>query len=75
MSRKQPGAMIHDPEAAAARVVRMVQNGAIETLSGKSLPTPVDSICLHSDSPTALLIAERVRTALEAAGVAVKAFA
>ncbi len=73
--RKQPGAMIHDPEAAAARVVRMVRDGAVETLSGKSLPTPIDSICLHSDTPTAVLIARRVRVALEEAGVSVKAFA
>jgi 5-oxoprolinase (ATP-hydrolysing) subunit A len=75
VSRKLPGAVIHDPEAAAARVVRMVQSNAIETASGKMIPTLIDSICLHSDTPTAVSIAQSVRQGLESAGVTLKAFA
>ncbi len=75
VSRKLPGAVIHDPGVAADRVVRMVRAGAIETISGTMLPTPVDSVCVHSDTPTAVRIAASVRQKLEADGVAVRAFA
>ncbi len=75
VSRKLPGAVIHDEAAAAARVVRMVKAGAIETLSGATLETPVDSICVHSDTPAAVAIAAHVRGELERNGVAVRAFA
>lgn len=74
VSRKLPGAVIHDAEAAASRAVRMVAEGAIETVSGKRLEVPIDSICVHSDTPEAVAIAEKVRAALEAGGIAVRAF-
>jgi UPF0271 protein len=57
--RGQPGALITDPEAAAAQAVRLLDAG-------------VDSICVHSDSPGALDIARAVRAALEAAGAEVR---
>lgn len=72
--RKLPGAVIHDAEAAGDRVVRMVRAGAIETVSGAMLPTPIDSICVHSDTPAAVRIAASVRQKLEAAGIVVRAF-
>lgn len=75
VSRKIEGAVIHDPDKAAERVLRMVRTGAIETLSGKSLATPIDSICVHSDTPTAVAIALQVRRTLEDNGVTIKSFA
>ena len=75
VSRKLPGAVIHDPETAAARVVRMVKAGAIETQSGASLPTRIDSVCVHSDTPTSIAIAREVKRKLKAERVAVKSFA
>lgn len=74
VSRKQPGAVIHDPEAAAARVTRMVEAGAIETISGRLIPRAIHSICLHSDTPSAVTIARRVRENLEKAGLRIAAF-
>lgn len=74
VSRKLEGAVIHDAEKAADRVVRMVMQGAIETISGKLLKTPIDSICVHSDTPAAVAIAARVRARLEESGVEVRAF-
>ena len=73
--RGQPGAMVLDPDEAAARMVQMVQEGAIITASGKRIPTAVGSICVHGDSAHAVESARRVRAGLEAAGVSVRAFA
>ncbi|TFL19638.1 LamB/YcsF family protein [Jannaschia formosa] len=67
--RGTPGAMIHDPEEAAARMVRFVRDGAIHVRSGKAIPAACDSICLHGDGPEAVAIARAVRAALEAEGV------
>jgi len=74
VSRKLEGAVIHDAARAAERVVRMVRQGAIETVSGKLIKTPIDSICVHSDTPSAVAIAARVRAELEENGVAIRAF-
>lgn len=75
VSRKLPGAVIHDAEAAAARVVRMVMAGAIETQAGAMLKTPIDSICVHSDTPEAVGIASAVRDRLLGNNVSIRAFA
>lgn len=74
VDRSQPGAVIHDPERAAARMVEMVRAGAIITESGKRIPTRIDTICLHGDTPTAVAIARAVRAALNAQGVALRRF-
>ena len=74
VDRSQPGAVIHDAELAARRMVAMVQAGAIITESGKHISAAVDTICLHGDGKTALEIARHVRRALEAAGVTLEIF-
>lgn len=72
--RSKPGAVIHDAAAAAERVARMVRNGAIETITGRSIVTPIDSICVHSDTPSAVGIAAKVRAGLEDAGITIRNF-
>jgi 5-oxoprolinase (ATP-hydrolysing) subunit A len=73
-SRKQPGAVIHDAKAAAARVLATLDARAITTVNGTKIPVTIDTICVHGDTPTAVAMARAVRTALEAAGVALKPF-
>jgi UPF0271 protein len=75
MSRKKPGSVIHDGKTAAENVVAMVRNQAVTTGSGKALPTRVDTICIHSDTPGAIAIARQVRQGLIDAGVAIRPFA
>ncbi|RUS59307.1 LamB/YcsF family protein [Pseudorhodobacter sp. E13] len=74
VDRKLPGAVIHDADLAARRMVEMVQAGAIITASGKHIPTPIDTICLHGDTPEAVEIASKTRAALTAAGITVAQF-
>jgi len=47
----------------------MVMEGAIITMTGKRLKTPIDSICVHGDSPNAVAMARAVRRRLEQAGI------
>src|SRR5260221_3543646 len=72
--RGQPGAMIEGAEEAAARVLELVEAGAVITASGKHLPTPIRSICVHGDSDHAVATASRVREQLEQAGIVLKPF-
>ncbi len=74
VDRSLPGAVIHDAARAAQRMVEMVQARAIITESGKRIPTRIDTICLHGDTPEAVEIARATRGALEAAGISVATF-
>ena len=74
MPRSQPGAVIHDAAQAAARVVAMVEAGALITVSGAKLKTPIDSVCVHGDTPDAVVAARTVREKLKAAGATVAPF-
>ncbi|WP_251976234.1 LamB/YcsF family protein [Salinicola avicenniae] len=75
LSRKLPGAVIHDPDAAADRVLRMLEEQAVTTVSGKQIPLAIDSICVHGDTPGAVAMAETLRRRLESAGVAIRPMA
>ncbi len=74
VDRKLPGAVIHDAEEAAERIVRMVTEQAIITESGKRIPSQIDTICLHGDGKTAVPMAHTVRVGLAAAGITVQPF-
>lgn len=74
LSRKEPGAVIHDPQLAAERVVRMIRAQGVETVSGKIFKCPVDSVCVHSDTPAAVEIAVSIRRLLEREGIEVSNF-
>ncbi len=75
MPRARPGAFVHDPAEAVERACRMVQSGEIISVAGKVLPTSVDSICVHGDSPTAVVTAKLLRERLTALGITVSSFA
>ncbi len=69
--RGKPGALIRDPEEIAARALRMITRGEVETEDGRCLPLKPDTLCIHGDTPGAVSIAARLRRALEDAGVTV----
>jgi 5-oxoprolinase (ATP-hydrolysing) subunit A len=75
VSRAQPDAVLHDPATIAARVVTMIEEGAVVTASGKRRPTQIDSVCVHGDTPGAVAIAQGVRAALTKSGIYLRPFA
>jgi UPF0271 protein len=75
VSRKLPGAVLHDADDVAARVLRMVEAGAVETIDGDMLPMEIGSICVHGDTAGAIQMAAAIRQRLTDAGIAIKSFA
>lgn len=69
-SRGTSGAVLHDPQQAAAHVIAMLDRGGLVTTQGAVLATPIHSICVHGDGPSALATATAVRDALRGAGYA-----
>jgi UPF0271 protein len=66
--RKEPNAMVEDPQAAGERIVQMLEDGAVIALSGKRVPVAIETICVHSDTRGSVAIATEVRRRLEAGG-------
>jgi 5-oxoprolinase (ATP-hydrolysing) subunit A len=74
VSRREAGAVLHDPDEIAQRVVRMVNTGEVTAGDGTQVAVTVESVCVHGDSPGAVQIATAVRDQLTAAGVEIRGF-
>ena len=75
VSRREPGAVLHDAEQVAARMLRLVREGVVEAVDGSLAKVEADSICVHGDSPDAVAMARAVRRVLADAGVTLAPFA
>ncbi|WP_448639063.1 LamB/YcsF family protein [Geodermatophilus sp. URMC 63] len=74
VSRRLPGAVLHDADEIARRCVAMATGEPVGDVDGGPLRLAPDSICVHGDTAGAVDIARRVRTALTDAGVALAPF-
>lgn len=64
VSRETPDALVTDPDVAARQARAFAQGRPVSALNGGTLRIQVDTICLHSDTPNALNIAQAVHAAL-----------
>ena len=67
--RREPDAVLHDPEEVARRCVRLATEGEVVAVDGSVVPVRAASLCVHGDSPGAVAMARAVRRRLEEAGV------
>ena len=74
VSRREPGAVIHDAGHVAERMLRLATTGEIEAVDGSVVRLTARSICVHGDNPAAVAIARRLRDTLEASGVTIRPF-
>jgi UPF0271 protein len=72
--RTDAGALVDDEAAVVERAVRMATEGTVVAVDGTRLRVPVESVCLHGDTPGAVRLARSVRAALEASGVRLAPF-
>ncbi len=75
VSRREPGAVLHDPQLVAQRMLRLVEDGTVEAIDGSLTRIQADSICVHGDSPAAVDMARELRRVLEQANMSLQPFA
>ena len=63
-SRKFEDALITDPQRAAEQMKEML-NGNIIAVDGSSIPINITSVCIHSDTPNAVDIAQAVKAQIQ----------
>ncbi len=73
VSRQQNGAVIHDPEMAAERVLKILDQQAITAIDGTLFDVQPESVCVHGDNPAAVQMAQQIRSALERNGITIRA--
>jgi UPF0271 protein len=71
VSRRQPGAVIKDPDVVAQRALMMAQEGKVVAIDGKEIPFRPETLCVHGDTPGAVNLVRKIRQALTEAGVEV----
>src|SRR5881275_1168213 len=71
--RTRPNALLHDPEEATPRVVRMLREGKVRSVDGVDVDLRAETICLHGDNPEAVDFARVLRSQLEKEGVTIRA--
>ena len=74
VSRREPGAVLHDEQLIAQRMLTLVREGVIEAVDGSMVRVEADSICVHGDSPGAVAIARNIRQRFEQEGVKIASF-
>ncbi|HKS43601.1 MAG TPA: 5-oxoprolinase subunit PxpA [Amycolatopsis sp.] len=74
VSRRLPGAVVHDPGEVVRRSVRMATEGTVTAVDGSAVKVEPHSLCVHGDTPGAVEIARRVREGLIQAGVEITPF-
>lgn len=69
--RTQANALLHDPEAAAQRVLRMLQEKTVTAIDGMDIPIEAETVCVHGDTPDAVRFARQLRDHLTATGISI----
>ena len=70
-ARREPGALIDDPHRAAEQALQMALTQTTTTPEGETIAMPIDTLCVHGDSPAAVEILRAVRETLEKNGISV----
>jgi UPF0271 protein len=69
VSRKLPGALIHDHKRVVEKVLKLVKESKVVCIDGTEMEIRAETICVHGDNPTALELVGHIRKSLEEAGV------
>lgn len=67
--RKLEGAVFHDPAQQVSQANSIALRQQVTSHDGQTIALPVQTICVHGDTPGAFEAAKAIRAALEAVGV------
>jgi UPF0271 protein len=69
VSRRQPGAVIKDPDLVAQRALMMAKEGKVVAIDGTGIPFSAQTLCVHGDTPGAVNLVKKIRETLTQSGV------
>lgn len=72
VSRKDPNAVITDPEVVAARVLQLADSGTITAIDGTVLNVNATSVCVHGDSPGSVAMTQSIVDRLRNEGIEIR---
>lgn len=75
LPRNRTGAVIDDPEVVSRRGVEIALRGRVRSFDGQEVAVAARSLCVHGDTPNAVILARTLRAGLEQAGLRIAAFA
>jgi UPF0271 protein len=73
VSRKQPNSIVEEPGKVVERVANVIERKTVLAINGEVVNLgEVHTICVHSDTPTAVRLVEALKKGLVKAGIEVK---
>lgn len=69
--RDQPGAVVTEVRNIVAQCLRLAQHRELMTAQGETIRSDARSLCLHGDTPGAVILAKAVRDALNQAEITI----
>lgn len=72
--RSRQGAVLHNADSAADRLIRFLGTGRMPAIEGEPIALAAHSICVHGDTTGALVMARTIRKRLEEAGASIAPF-
>jgi UPF0271 protein len=71
LSRTDPRALIQDPQQAVDQTLALINTGSVTAIDGSMIKLHADTICIHGDTPHALVFARQLHQALSHAGISI----
>lgn len=72
VSRREPNAVITDPDVVAARVLQLAETGTITAVDGSRLSVDALSVCVHGDSPGSVDMTRSIVDRLRDKGIEIR---
>lgn len=72
-SRKFSNSMIMDTKTSINQVLTLINDGKVHTLQDIDISLRADTVCVHGDSPDALLFVEKIKNALKENNISISA--
>jgi UPF0271 protein len=70
--RSEKDALLKDPEVIAQRALRMIKEKGIESINGRWINMPIDTLCLHGDDLASVEAASRIKSYCEKERITLK---
>lgn len=69
VSRLEPNAVLYDKKKVVQQILNMIIDEKVKTISRQWISVKVDTICLHGDNPKALILTEKIVSALKKSNI------